>query len=224
MRRSTLAFYLALLFLSIFVVLPLIIAFGTGDLDTFIDVLKTPSVLSILRFTLLQAVISTFLAFAAGLPAAYYYSRHNDGLSSLLYYTTYIPFFLPGISMVVGFLVLLGRYGLINNFIAAVGLERQQFLYSFGAILLGHTFYNSPITLRIVGNALKNLPAEIIEAGRVDGSSRLRLFWSLELPLIVPAILSSLILTFSYCFTSFAVVLILGVRNMQPWKLPSTCI
>ncbi|MBO8166247.1 MAG: iron ABC transporter permease [Kosmotoga sp.] len=210
MRRSTLAFYLALLFLSIFVVLPLIIAFGTGDLDTFIDVLKTPSVLSILRFTLLQAVISTFLAFAAGLPAAYYYSRHNDGLSSLLYYTTYIPFFLPGISMVVGFLVLLGRYGLINNFIAAVGLERQQFLYSFGAILLGHTFYNSPITLRIVGNALKNLPAEIIEAGRVDGSSRLRLFWSLELPLIVPAILSSLILTFSYCFTSFAVVLILG--------------
>ncbi|WP_161484640.1 ABC transporter permease [Kosmotoga arenicorallina] len=210
MRHSFLALWVAFLFLFLFIVLPLTITFGIGDIEKFLDVLKTPSVLSILKFTLIQAVLSTFLAFAAGLPAAYYYSRHNNSLSSLLYYTTYIPFFLPGISMVVGFLVLLGRYGILNNFLSLVGIGRKQFLYSFSAILLGHTFYNSPITVRIVGNALKNLPAEIIEAGKVDGASKIKLFWSLEMPLIVPAVLSSLILTFSYCFTSFAVVLILG--------------
>ncbi|AKI98372.1 hypothetical protein IX53_10280 [Kosmotoga pacifica] len=189
---------------------PLLVAFGSEGLTSSLAVLKTPPVINILKFTIFQAVISTLMAFAVGIPAAYYYSRHQDILSNLLHYTTYIPFFLPGISMVVGFLVLLGRYGVLNNLLAFMGVERQQFLYNFGAILLGHIFYNSPITVRIVGSALKNIPLEIVEAGKVDGGSKLDLFFFVELPLIIPAILSSLILTFSYCFTSFAVVLMLG--------------
>lgn len=190
------------------VVLPLLLSLGSGGAPVR-EVLASPSFVRIATFTLKQALLSTVLALIVGLPAAFYFARSDNLLSRLLGLTTYIPFFFPGISMAIGFLSVYGRSGLINSVLSLLGLGRVQILYSFWAILLGHVFYNAPILVLVLGNALKRVPSELIETAKLDGAGRGSLF-SLELRLVYPALINSILLIFSYCFTSFAVVLILG--------------
>ncbi|MFW6120422.1 MAG: ABC transporter permease, partial [Petrotogales bacterium] len=208
--NRAIAFAFSGLFIVILIVFPLAKAFGSFSGDELVSALSKPSIVKILRFTLIQSLLSTTLAFLFGLPAAYFFARNKGILSRMLNYITFIPFFLPSISMVVGFLVLYGKQGIINNMARIFGFSEISILYSFGAIILGHVFYNSPIVVRVVGDALRNVPREFIEATKIDGASGIKSFISLELPLVMPSIVTSLILIFSYCFTSFAVVLILG--------------
>ncbi|MFO7881858.1 MAG: iron ABC transporter permease [Kosmotogaceae bacterium] len=198
------------LFVVVLIIFPLAKAFGSFSGEEILNTLSKPTISKILRFTLFQSVVSTALAFFIGLPAAYFFARTRGILSRALNYITFIPFFLPSISMVVGFLVLYGKQGIINNLARALGFSEINILYSFGAIILGHVFYNSPIVVRVVGDSLRKVPKEFIEATKIDGASKIKTFFKLELPLVMPSIVTSLILIFSYCFTSFAVVLILG--------------
>lgn len=190
--------------------LPLFFAFGNLKLDTIFAVISSASFRSIAGFTLKQALLSTFLAMIVGFPAAVHYARSKGRLSRLLGITTYIPFFFPSISMAIGFLAVYGRNGLFNNLMSFAGLERVQILYSMGAVLLGHVFYNAPIVILVLGNALRRLPTDVLESSKIDGSGRMRRLLRVELPLVTPAIINSALLIFTYCFTSFAVVLILG--------------
>ncbi|MGC9322773.1 MAG: ABC transporter permease, partial [Kosmotogaceae bacterium] len=192
------------------VVLPLFLSFGITDLDVIAETISNPSFARIAIFTVKQALISTILAMIVGLPAAIYYARSRGVVSRLLGITTYIPFFFPGISMAIGFLSVYGRNGLLNDILNMLGLQRVQLLYTFGAILLGHVFYNAPIVVLILGNALRKIPLELIENSKIDGAGRMRMLFNVELPLVTPALVNSALLIFSYCFTSFAVVLILG--------------
>lgn len=198
------------LLIAVAILLPLVVSFGLSGLDSLGEAVSSPSFNGITLFTLRQAVLSTSLALLAGLPAAIYFSRSRSRISKLLGLTTYIPFFFPGISMAIGFLAIYGRNGLLNSTLALFGFERLQILYSFGAILLGHVFYNAPIVILILGNALKRIPSDLLEMARMDGAGKLTRFLKVELPLAVPALVNSALLIFSYCFTSFAVVLILG--------------
>ncbi|HAA85136.1 MAG TPA: iron ABC transporter permease [Kosmotogaceae bacterium] len=200
----------SLAFLFVAIVWPVFGSFTFGELSSLVAALTSPSVIRILRFTLFQALLSTGLCLVIGIPAAYYYGRFRGTLSDFLSNITFIPFFMPSISMVIGFLVMYGRNGIVNSFLNILGIGPIQILYTFGAILMGHVFYNSPILIRILGSALRNVPPSVIENARIDGSSYLKTFLFVELPLVMPALIASTILIFSYCFTSFAVVLILG--------------
>ncbi|MBN2218711.1 MAG: iron ABC transporter permease, partial [Kosmotogaceae bacterium] len=190
--------------------MPLFLAFGNLNLETIFSVVSSASFKSIAGFTLKQSLLSTLLAMVIGFPAAVHYARSSGRLSSLLGITTYIPFFFPSISMAIGFLSVYGRNGIFNNFLTTLGFERVQILYSLGAVLLGHVFYNAPIVILVLGNALRRLPSDVLESSKIDGSGRIKRLLQVELPLVTPAIINSALLIFTYCFTSFAVVLILG--------------
>ncbi|HOP38067.1 iron ABC transporter permease [Mesotoga prima] len=190
--------------------MPLFLAFGNLNFETIFSVVSSPSFKSIAGFTVKQSLLSTLLAMIVGFPAAVHYARSSGRLSSLLGITTYIPFFFPSISMAIGFLSVYGRNGIFNNFLSSLGFERVQILYSLGAVLLGHVFYNAPIVILVLGNALRKLPSDVLESSKIDGSGRIMRLLRVELPLVTPAIINSALLIFTYCFTSFAVVLILG--------------
>lgn len=208
-NKFYLALFLTLTFAVLFILYPLFASFGSARGSELLTIIRSNTIQEILKFTVFQATISTLLAVLVGFPAAYYYAHHNDTLAKLLYMTTFIPFFLPGISAVVGFLIMYGRNGILNSFLGIFGIK-LQILYTFTAILLGHIFYNAPILVRVLGDALAGIPKEQIENALSDGANKWKIFWKIEFPLVLPALVAGTILIFSYCFTSFAIVLILG--------------
>ncbi len=168
---------------------------------------------SVLLFTFYQAILSTLLTLAVGLPSAYLFARFDFPGKSLLHALTAVPFMLPTVVVAAGFSALLGPRGWINlTLMNSLGLSAPpiQFVGTLGAILLAHVFYNTTIVTRVVGNTLSRLDPKLEHAARSLGANSPRAWWNVTLPLLRPSLLAASLLVFLFDFTSFGVILLLG--------------
>lgn len=158
----------------------------------------------IILFTWKQSLYSSFFAFFVAILPARYLAYHKNGLSKVLDSLSFIPFFFPVISTI-------GIFSILWNL---PYLKEFSILYSMKAIILAHVFYNSPIFVKYIGEALRRVPKELEEAFYLDGAGAWIIFWRGQLPIIFPQVFKAFILCFSYCFLSFAIILSLGgVQN-----------
>ena len=207
---SLLFFYLPL----IFILRDAIIApSGEITLDFLINTLTYPLNQYFIQFTMNQAIISAIITVIIGLPGAYIFSRYQFVGDNSLKTILTIPFVLPPVVVVLGFVLLLGPNGILNSMIMTfLGLENPPInIYkTFEGIILVHAFYNVPIVLRLVSSAWSKVNVDMEEVATSLGSRKFHFFRYVTFPQISSAILASGILSFLYCFTSFAIVLSLG--------------
>jgi thiamine transport system permease protein len=166
-----------------------------------------------LWFTVWQASLSTLLTLAIGLPAAFVFARYRFPGKGLAQALTTIPFVMPAMVVAAAFTALLGPRGWVNGLLMEwFGLDRPpvRLQHTIWLVLLAHAFYNTTVVIRIVGGFWANLDRKLVDAARALGGSRLRVFWEITLPLLLPAITAAALLVFLFCFTSFGVILILG--------------
>jgi thiamine transport system permease protein len=166
-----------------------------------------------LLFTVWQALLSTVLTLALGLPSAYVLARYAFPGKTALQVLTTLPFILPTIVVAVAFSALLGPRGVVNVLLMQLfGLANPplQVMNTLGLILLAHVFYNTTVVIRIVGSAWSQLDVRLEQAGRVLGASPWKVAREVTLPLLRPSILAASLLVFLFDFTSFGVILLLG--------------
>jgi thiamine transport system permease protein len=199
---------LPLAFLAVFFFLPLTkIITLTFSFETFtVDNLRIAS--SALRFTFIQAALSTLLTLLLGLPSAALFARYDFRGKSLLRALTAVPFLLPTVVVAASFNSLLGPRGLINGLLQSSTLSPN--LSPFTLILLAHVFYNTTIVIRIVSAALAGFDRKLEQTARSLGADTLRVWMNITLPLLRPSILAASLLVFLFDFTSFGVILLLG--------------
>ncbi len=176
-------------------------------------VLASPYYRSIFEFTIYQAGLSTLFSVLIGLPGAWIIARFTFPGRRLLKSLTTVPFVLPPILAVLGFILVFGNSGLINNtrdLLVGGDPKPWKILYSLKAIIMAHVFYNFPLTMRIAGDAWSNLSQSPNRAARSLGAGPVRTFLRIDVPRLLPSILTSALLTFIYCFMSFTIILILG--------------
>ena len=161
-------------------------------------------ILSTISFTFYQAILSTILTFALGLPSAVLFARFTFRGKSLLRALTAVPFMLPTVVVASCFNALFGNHGLFSFNPSP-----------FALILLAHVFYNTTIVIRIVGNALSHLDPKLEGAARSLGADSLRVWRYITLPLLRPSMLAAALLVFLFDFTSFGVILLLGGSNFS---------
>jgi multiple sugar transport system permease protein/putative aldouronate transport system permease protein len=112
---------------------------------------------------------------------------------------TYAPYF---ISVVVlsGIIIqfLSPKFGILNNVRAAAGLDRVAFLNIpryFGHIFVWSEVWKASGWQSIIYmSALSTVDPSLYESARVEGASRLRIMWHIDLPSIMPTIVTLLIL------------------------------
>jgi len=219
--RDTLLFLFPLLFLSIFFYFPLVSILNEGltdesrrfTLNHVAAVLTDRYSIRVILFTVEQALISTAASVLLGLPGAYILARYDFRGKSIIRAVTTVPFVLPSIIVVLGFVIFFGNNGMLNrSLMATFNLEEPplKVLYSMRAIILAHTFYNFPICIRLVSAVWSRVNPNLEKAATSLGARGMRLFWHVLLPQIMPGILAAAALIFIFCFTSFAVILVLG--------------
>lgn len=203
------------IFLGLFFFYPLVRILGLGLDFSFLS--ANPAfparALGVLRFTFLQAVLSTLLTLLAGLPLAWLFARYDFPAKSLFRVLTAIPFMLPTVVVAAGFNALLGPRGWLNLALMAIfSLQRAPIVFvgTLGAILAAHVFYNATIVIRLVGNAWASLDTRLADAARSLGASPARTLMHVTLPLLRPSILAAGLLVFLFDFTSYGVILLLG--------------
>ena len=176
-------------------------------------VFTDPYLRGVIWFTTKQALLSTLLAGAIGLPWAYIFAHYRFPGRGLLRSLTIVPFVLPSITVALGFVLFFGNNGHLNRLLMGLfHLEGPplRILYSLWGIVLAHAFYNAPIVIRMVGAAWERLDPSYEESAQALGAGRLRRFLEVTLPLLLPSLMTSLALAFIFCFLSFPIVLALG--------------
>jgi thiamine transport system permease protein len=184
-----------------------------GTAEGILTTLRSPAILASLRFSLLQALVSTALSLALGLPGAWLLSRYRFRGRRLYAALSGIPFVFPPVLFTLGFVRAWGRNGLVNTGLMRLfGLEQAplDFAYSFSGVVIAHALLNFPLVVAMVGAVWSRASRTPEDAARCLGAGEGRIFATITLPSILPGIAAAASLVFLYCFMSFAIPLTLG--------------
>lgn len=167
--------------------------------------------LRIIRFTLLQAVLSTLFSIIPALIVARALARHprfpGRGLILSLFA---VPLALPAIVAALGVLALYGRAGYLAPILSVLGNSHWEGIYGLSGILVAHVFFNMPLAARLLLAALESVPANHWRLGAQLGMGPVASFRFIEWPMLRTALPQVAALVFMLCVTSFTIVLTLG--------------
>lgn len=147
-------------------------------------------------FTIWQALVSMLVTVILAVPGAYVlYRKKFLGQRALRSMIT-IPFMLPTIVVATGFGIFRDASNLVSNPVIW--------------IIIAHLFLNYSLAVRTIGSYWMSLDLLTEEAAYLEGASRIRTIWSISLPQLKPALISSAATTFLYCTASYGIILVLG--------------
>ena len=82
-------------------------------------------------------------------------------------------------------------------------LRELRLLNTYPGLVLPYLTFAMPLTIWLLVGFFRQLPAELEEAGLMDGAGRLQTLWAIVLPLSWPGIATTAILTFLYSWNEF---------------------
>jgi multiple sugar transport system permease protein len=82
-------------------------------------------------------------------------------------------------------------------------LRDFKLLNTFEGLILPYTTHGLPLTIWILSSFFKEIPAELEESARIDGSSRIGAFWRVIIPIATPGVFTTAILVFIGAWNEF---------------------
>jgi len=144
------------------------------------------------------AIVSTVLCLALGAPAAYALTRFNlPGEQAILASILIVTLF-PYVLLFLGLLEIVKAIGLGNNYLALV---------------VPYTAINLPLTILVMRSFFQQLPKDLEDAAQIDGYNTWQLLTQILLPLTVPALVTTGILTFIFSWNEFIFALTFITRE-----------
>lgn len=105
------------------------------------------------------------------------------------------------------------RIGGAPGFLASLGIQVPDWLaYGPVAIIIVLSLHYYAYSYLLVSSALNSLNSELEEMGEIQGAGKLMILRKITFPLVLPAMLSSVILTFSKAIGTFGVINHLGSK------------
>ena len=88
---------------------------------------------------------------------------------------------------------------------------------SFWPVWISHTIFGLPLAIFLLHNFMKEVPASIVEAARVDGAGHVKIFFVVLMPLLVPAIAAFGIFQFLWVWNDLLVATVFAPSpNLRP--------
>lgn len=208
------------IFLFFFFLAPLLFVFaesftggdGVVTLQRYISVLKDPQFHQIYLRTLKIGLIVTLLAVLVSYPSAYVITNLSVGKKSALMSLVILPLMTSPVARTFAWIVILGRFGLINQSLRTLRLIDQplRIMYTEGAIIIGLLQLFMPIMVLTLVSALENIPDEVEEAALSLGSGRTGCFFRVIVPLSFDGLIMGVTLVFTGSITAYVTPAILG--------------
>jgi putative spermidine/putrescine transport system permease protein len=184
-------------------------------LKNYIDFFTRPTYLLTLVLTLKSTGIVMALTLVIGYPIAYFLTFHVKELRNqiALFLLCMVPFWTSALIRAVGWWPVLGRRGLINQFLMATGIIEQPFsnlLFSELAVIIVMVQLYVILMVAPIFFMLGKIPKEIIEVARDMGASTFSIFRRIILPLSFPGIAIGCIFVFVMVMGEFATPAVIG--------------
>lgn len=206
----------ALIVLVFLFALPLYFTFSKafeGGFDTLKSVFTSPYSYRLVRFTVVESLLSAFISCLIALPFAAFYASYDFKLRKLTLTLSALSFTIPSILVVLGFVIFYGNNGVLNNMLKSIfSLEESpiRILYTFPAIILAHVYLNLPVAFNLITNGWTSLARNEEMASYTLKKGKMKTFLSITLPKLRGVIANAFVIIFLFCFSSFAIVMVLG--------------
>jgi iron(III) transport system permease protein len=192
---------------------PVVDGFGVFDLSlaNFVRVLANPNVHLALANSLIACAGGTALAVVIGLAFSWIVVRTNTPWRGFVAAVSLIPLFVPPLVAGVAWSILGSpKSGLINTMLGWAGLTWRIDLYSMTGLILVFGMYYAPYVYMFTASALRNMDPSLEEAAEITGVSPLRTLFTVTFPLIAPAIVSGMLLSFIVMLGIYGIPAVLG--------------
>src|SRR5205807_5681085 len=122
-----------------------------------------------------------------------------------------VPLFVPPLVAGVAWTILGSpRTGLINTVLAWLGADWRLNFYSMPGLIAIFGMYYAPYVYMFTSAALRNMDPSLEEAAEISGASALQTLLTITFPLIAPAIISSMLLSFIVMLGIYGIPAVLG--------------
>jgi len=212
---------LAVIFLSVFVVLPLVLVFAEAfakGVGAYFAGLGDSEALSAIRLTLLVAAISVGLNLLFGLIAAWAIAKFEFAGKTLLITLIDLPFSVSPVISGLVFVLLFGAQGFFGPWMQS---HQLQVLFAFPGIALATTFVTFPFVARALIPLMQEQGTQEEEAAISLGASGLQTFFRVTLPNIKWGVLYGVLLCNARAMGEFGAVSVVsghirGETNTMP--------
>ena len=187
------------------------------NLANYRDIFSDSYFYEIFGRTFRIALLVTVLSALIGAPEAYILNRMRAPWRGLFLLVALGPLLISVVSRTLGWALLLGSTGLVNQALMALDLIRTplQFMYSEAGIVIALTHVLVPFMVISVWAALQRLDPQVENAAISLGASPLTVLRRIVLPQAMPGILSGGIITFALAASAFATPAIIGGRRLK---------
>jgi len=212
---------LTVIFLGLFIVLPLICVFTQAfaqGIDAYFAAIRNPDTLSAIRLTLLVAAISVIANVAFGLVGAWAIAKFEFTGKNLLITLIELPF---SVSPVIAGLVFVLLFGLQGYFGSLLAAHNIKIIFALPGIVLATIFVTFPFVIRELIPLMQQQGTEEEEAALSLGASGLTTFFRVTLPNVKWALLYGVLLCNARAMGEFGAVSVVsghvrGETNTMP--------
>lgn len=193
---------------------------GTQDSYTFgnyLEILTDSYYYELFLRTALMSAGVTLLCILLGVPETIILSRMQPRYQGIFFVMILGPLLISVVVRTLGWSIMLGREGLINQSLTSLGLieEPLQLMYSMTGVIVVLTHVMLPFMVIAVWTTLQKLDAQVADAARSLGAGSWTTFRRVILPQLLPGILSGSIIVFTLSASAFATPALIGGRRLK---------
>ena len=153
---------------------------------------------------------TTITSLIVGTPLAYFFTMYNIKGKKILNVLIILASMSAPFVGAYSWVLLLGRNGVVTNFVRNCFGITPPDIYGFGGILLVFTTQLFPLIFLYVQGALQKVDNSLLEASQNMGCSGIKRFFTIVLPLISSTILAGALLVFMRAFSDFGTPMLIG--------------
>ena len=196
----------ALLFLSLFLLLPLIVVFSEAfkkGVEVYLESIREPDAAAAIRLTLLAAGIAVPLNLIFGVSAAWAIAKFEFPGKSFLITLIDLPFSVSPVISGLVYVLMFGLQGWLGPWLAAHDIK---IIFAVPGIVLATIFVTFPFVARELIPLMQSQGSEEEEAARTLGAGGWQTFWRVTLPNIKWGLLYGVILCNARAMGEFGAV------------------
>jgi putative spermidine/putrescine transport system permease protein len=175
-------------------------------------VLTSRPMLQALLTTNWISLLVTVSVLLMGYPIAYYLANRSGPRFTMVVFCIVVPYFTSVIVRTYSWMVLLGRTGLINQSLQALGLidAPLPMLYNKIGIVIGMTYVLLPYMVLTLFAVMKSIDRNLLLAARGMGASGPMIFRRIYLPLSLHGVISGALIVFILSIGFFITPALMG--------------
>ncbi|CAB1080100.1 Spermidine Putrescine ABC transporter permease component PotB (TC 3.A.1.11.1) [Olavius algarvensis Delta 1 endosymbiont] len=203
---------LYMLAVSFFTYKPMEIFTTEVTIENYLRFVKDPFYRRVLLYTVWLAFSVTFFSLLLGYPLAYFLARTRSAKKGFYIFLLLVPLMVGIIVRTYGWIVLLGREGLVNNILIGFNLSDApvKILNTHAAVVIGIVEVLMPYMVLPIVSAIQKIPVNLEEAASSLGANKWYVFVHILIPQSLPGVLSGSIIVFTLTAGAIVTPALLG--------------